>query len=98
MFFMQQANSLKNSSQIGQRKDINSKNLANNFKQSRGDYRGDITSQSGLTSATTANGNQDGNSHENRSGHSGNEKSPNGAGTKNPTIFSMSGNGGLNKD
>lgn len=57
------------SSQIGQRKDIQHKNMPYNFNQSRA---GDTTSQGGTTSATTAIGNQDIN-HENRSGLSGHE-------------------------
>jgi hypothetical protein len=76
MFFIQQANSLKNSSQIAQRKDINKAVMpVYAMKQSRG---GDISSQGGLTSATTALGNQQDSSisHENRSRTSGIEVYP----------------------
>ena len=51
MFFIQQANSLKNSSHLSQRKEINSKVIPFSYQnQSRGD---DIISHGGLTSATT---------------------------------------------
>jgi len=92
IFFAQQANSLKNSSQIGQRKDIVSKMLPYAVLQSRG---GDISSQGGITSATTALGNQDGISQENRSGHSGHENPNNisGGGTFANHQYSNSGNG-----
>lgn len=53
-------------------------------------YRGDTTSQGGITSATTAVGNQD--SHENRSGHSGHEN-PNNISGNNGYQHSVSGNG-----
>lgn len=70
MFFIQQANSMKNSSQIPQRKDMHHKINPYNMLQSRG---GDTVSQGGTTNATTAIGNQD-LSYENRSGHSGNDR------------------------
>ena len=68
MFFIQQANSLKNSSQISQRKDLNKFSSPFNYNQSRGD----TSSHGGLTSATTAVGNHEvfSNGHENRSRNS----------------------------
>lgn len=68
---------MKNSSQIGQRKDMLSK-----MQQP---YRGDTRSQGGITSATTAVGNQD--SHENRSGHSGHENPNNISGGHKPSLY-----------
>ena len=56
--------------------------------------RGDISSLGGITSATTAFGNQDGISQENRSGHSYHENPNNISGGYNPNNnYSYSGNG-----
>jgi hypothetical protein len=63
MFFIQQANSLKNSSQISQRKHLHKNNPAQ--FQTRG---GDTISHGGLTSATTYAVPTDALSNENRSG------------------------------
>lgn len=96
IFFAQQANSLKNSSQIGQRKDLASKMLPYQVLQSRG---GDISSLGGITSATTAFGNGDGISHENRSGHSYHENPNNiSGGNYQNNNYSYSGNGIFNGD
>ena len=48
---------------------------------------GDSTSQGGITSATTAIGNQDGISHENRSGHSGHDNSGHGVNQHSAGMF-----------
>jgi hypothetical protein len=87
IFFAQQANSLKNSSQIGQRKDLASKMLPYQVLQSRG---GDISSLGGITSATTAFGNNDGISQENRSGY---HEIPGHNGANANNNYSYSGNG-----
>ena len=80
---------MKNSSQIGQRKDLASKMLPYQVLQSRG---GDISSLGGITSATTAFGNNDGISQENRSGY---HEIPGHNGGQNPSNnnYSYSGNG-----
>jgi len=63
--------------------------------QSRG---GDNSSLGGITSATTAFGNNDGISHENRSGHSIHDNSNNHSGGNYNNNYSYSGNGIFNGD
>jgi len=89
IFFAQQANSLKNSSQIGQRKDLASKMLPYQVLQSRG---GDISSLGGITSATTAFGNNDGISQNDRSGQYDNPPGMQ-VNTNNNINYQYSGNG-----